>query len=245
MTGSKRFVTISCFHGEINGFHRTGTDALVAVDVIRATTTAVTAVALGWRCFPVPSIEAVARVQPKLDRPLLVGELGGHMPHGFDLTNSPAAIAKRTDVWRPIILLSTSGTRLVCAASGGVYLGCLRNHDALVQHLAAHHGNVTIAGVGTRGEFREEDALCCAWIAAGLIQAGYTVKDAATMDLITQWADRPADAFVGGKSTEYLRATNQLDDLQFILDHVNDLDWVAYRADDEVIRVSDAVATPG
>lgn len=244
MTGSKRFVTISCFHGEINGFSRTGTDALVAVDVIRATTTAVTAVALGRRCFPIPSIEAVARVQPKLERPLLVGELGGHMPHGFDLTNSPAAIAKRTDFWRPMILLSTSGTRLVCAARGGVYLGCLRNHDALVQYLAAHHDNVTIAGVGTRGEFREEDALCCAWIAAGLMNAGYDVRDAGTMDQINQWADRPADAFVGGKSTEYLRATNQLDDLKFILEHVNDLDWIAYCAAEEVIRVSDGAGTP-
>jgi hypothetical protein len=37
--------------------------------------------------------------------------------------------------------------------------------------------------------------------------------------------------------------TNQLDDLQFILDHVNDLDWVAYCGDEEVIRVSDRAAT--
>lgn len=239
MSDSKRFVTISCFHGEIDGFYRTGADALVAVDVIRSTTTAVTAVALGRRCFPVPSLEAMASVQTKLDRPLLVGELGGHMPHGFDLTNSPAGIAERTDVWRPMILLSTSGTRLVCAARDGVYLGCLRNYEALVQHLAQHHDDVMIAGAGTRGEFREEDVLCCAWIAAGLLKVGYKASDAATMALIDRWAERPADAFVGGKSTEYLRATNQLDDLQFILDHVNDLDWVAYRADDEIIRVSD------
>lgn len=243
MIGSKKLVTISCFHGEINGFHRTGRDALVAVDVIRATTTAVTAVALGRRCFPIPAIEAVARVQARLDRPLLVGELGGHMPHGFDLTNSPAAIADRTDVWRPMILLSTSGTRLVCAATGGVYLGCLRNQAALVQYLTEHHDNVTIAGVGTRGEFREEDALCCAWIAAGLLEAGYNVADADTMDIINRWAARPAQAFVGGKSTEYLRVTNQLADLQFILDHVDDLDWVAYCADEEVIRVAGSAGT--
>lgn len=243
MTAGKRFVEISCFHGEMNGFYAKGGDALVAVDVIRATTTAVTAVALGRKCFPVPSLEAAARVETKLERPLLVGELGGHMPHGFDVTNSPAAIAKRDDIVRPMILLSTSGTKLVCAASGDVYLGCLRNHDALARYLADHHENILIAGAGTRGEFREEDALCCAWIAAGLVNSGYEARNAQTLDLINRWADRPADAFVGGKSTEYLRATDQLEDLHFILEHVNDLDWIAYRAGEEVIRVSDGTET--
>src|SRR5205085_231772 len=111
MSPDKPSVTISCFQGDMNGFAGTGKDAIVAVDVIRATTTAVTAVALGRICFPVPSLEAAVRIEAKLERPLLVGELGGNMPHGFDLTNSPAALAKRTDVSRPMILLSSSGTK--------------------------------------------------------------------------------------------------------------------------------------
>src|SRR6202008_2293864 len=79
---------------------------VVAVDVIRATTTAVTAAAAGRRCFPVPSIEAALPVAAALPRPLLCGELGGNMPYGFDLTNSPAAVAARSDPERPLILLS-------------------------------------------------------------------------------------------------------------------------------------------
>lgn len=236
----QRFVTISCFHGEMDGFHATGEDALVAVDVIRATTTAVTAVALGRQCFPASSLESATLLETKLSKPLLVGELGGHMPHGFEITNSPAAVARRDDIERPMILLSTSGTKLVCAGKGDVYLGCLRNYNALVAYLASHHANVLIGGAGTRGEFREEDALCCAWLGAGLLNAGYEVRDAQTRDVIDQWAGRPVNAFVGGKSTEYLLETGQLDDLEFILDHIDDLDWVAYRAADEVIRMSDA-----
>ena len=54
--------------------------AVVAIDVIRATTTATTAVALGRRCFPVPSLEAAVPLAAQLDRPLLVGELGGTCP---------------------------------------------------------------------------------------------------------------------------------------------------------------------
>ncbi len=83
--------------------------AIVAIDVIRATTTAITAASLGRRCFPVPSIEAAVPLAARLERPLLVGELGGNMPYGFDLTNSPAQIAERSDVERPMILLSSSG----------------------------------------------------------------------------------------------------------------------------------------
>jgi len=56
--------------------------AVVAVDVIRATTTAVTAVSLGWRCFPTPSLEAVGPLAARLDNPLLAGRWAGICPTG-------------------------------------------------------------------------------------------------------------------------------------------------------------------
>ena len=69
--------------------------AVVSIDILRATTTAATAVALGRRCYPVPSIEAALPLAARLSEPLLVGELGGNMPFGFDLTNSPFEVAAR------------------------------------------------------------------------------------------------------------------------------------------------------
>src|SRR2546423_10649354 len=104
-------VVIDCFP-ERAGDYWEG-HAIVAVDVIRATTTAITAVDRGWRCFPVPSLEVAVPLAARLERPLLAGELGGSVPYGFDLNNSPAAIASLEDVSRPLILLSTSGTRLL------------------------------------------------------------------------------------------------------------------------------------
>src|SRR5947209_7702908 len=93
--------------------------AVVAVDVIRATTTAVTALATGRRCRPVPSLEAACRDSRALPDALLAGELGGEVPPGFDMDNSPAAVAERRDVERPIVLLSTSGTRLLSGGAPG------------------------------------------------------------------------------------------------------------------------------
>src|SRR5437879_12279835 len=88
-----------------------GDYAIVAVDVIRATTTAVTCVALGRKCYPVCSAEEAALLATDLDDPLLVGEVGGFMPDSFDLNNSPVELESRTDSSRPMIHLSTSGTR--------------------------------------------------------------------------------------------------------------------------------------
>ena len=50
-----------------------------------------------------------------------------------------------------------------------MYVACLRNYSALIAYLAAHHPMVAVIGAGSRGEFREEDQLCCAWIAEGLL----------------------------------------------------------------------------
>lgn len=219
--------------------------AIVAVDVIRATTTAVTAAASKRRCFPVPSVEEAAALTESLDDPLLVGELGGNMPYGFHLTNSPAALALRSDVTRPMILLSTSGTRVLHEARGhaAVYAACLRNYTAQVRFLAAHHPKVAVIGAGTRGEFREEDQMCCAWIAEGLMRAGYGADDELTPELVERWSGAPVDAFLDSSSVRYLASTDQLADLTFILDHVDDVDAVFALKNGEILgdHASDAV----
>jgi 2-phosphosulfolactate phosphatase len=222
-----RTVTVDCFPESLARY-RDGY-AIVAVDVIRATTTAVTGVVLNRRCFPTPSIEVAVPLAARLDNPLLVGELGGNMPYGFHLTNSPAALALREDVSRPMILLSTAGTKVLCAAGEGrtaVYAACLRNYTAQVRCLAARHSKVAVIGAGTRGEFREEDQICCAWIAERLIDAGYRPGNEQTEQLVERWSSAPLEAFLGSKSVEYLTNTGQLRDLDFILEHIDDIDAV-------------------
>jgi 2-phosphosulfolactate phosphatase len=232
----EKTVTIDCFPESLSRY-RDGY-AIVAVDVIRATTTAVTGVSLNRRCFPTPSLKASLALAAKLDNPLLVGELGGNMPFGFDLTNSPAAVALQLDIARPMVLLSTSGTKVLCAAEGcaTVYAACLRNYTAQVRFLAARHAKVAIIGAGTRGEFREEDQMCCAWIAEGLVNAGYTC-DEQTAKLMKRWSGVPVDAFLGSKSVEYLTRSGQMSDLHFILEHIDDVNAVFALKNNEITSV--------
>src|SRR5438093_8510669 len=92
--------------------------AVVVLDVIRASTTAVTALVQGRRVFPVASLQEAGVVAGRLTKPLLAGELQGERPPGFEETNSPAAIAARTDIERPLVLLSSSGTKAMTEARG-------------------------------------------------------------------------------------------------------------------------------
>jgi 2-phosphosulfolactate phosphatase len=212
--------------------------AVVAVDILRATTTAVTIAWSGRRCLPVGSLEEARDTASRLHRPLLVGELGGDLPEGFDLQNSPTALESLNELERPVVLLSSSGTRIFgeAAAAAAVYAACLRNLTAQVAHLAAHHPRVAMIGAGAKGEFRREDQLGCAWMAAGLIEAGYHA-DGETLETIERWRDAPVEACAGGRSAEYLRRTDQLDDLDFVLSRVDDVDAVFVFADGELQRM--------
>src|SRR5215469_7813543 len=131
--------------------------AIVAVDVVRATTTAITAVAAGRRCFIAPTMELAFDLSRQLGNALLAGEQGGTMPPGFDLNNSPVDLLARTDLERPVILLSSSGTRLCHHASkcsDAVFLACLRNYSSLARHLERQNfRHVAVIGAGSRGEF--------------------------------------------------------------------------------------------
>ena len=236
---SHRRVLIDCyetgFRGPWQGW------AVVAVDVIRATTTILTSVAQGRRCFPAESLEAAVCLSARLPDPLLVGELGGNMPYGFHLTNSPALLSQRTDAQRPMLLLSTSGTALIGSAreAAVVYAACLRNYSAQAQYLIGRHEQVALIGAGSRREFREEDQLCCAWIGAALVAAGYEPLGR-TAEVIERWRGAPRQTILNGNSARYLMDTGQQRDLEFILDHIDDLDCVAVLEGDEFVsRPSD------
>jgi 2-phosphosulfolactate phosphatase len=232
----KPSVIIDCFPSAVANY-REGY-ALVTVDVIRATTVAVTAVASGRRCFTADSLDSARQIAASLAHPLLVGELGGDLPDDFDMNNSPADLALRTDLDRPMVLLSSSGTKLMSEAArceGPTYVACFRNHLAVARHLAGRHRRVAIIGAGSREEFREEDQMCCAWIAEELVRSGYQAEDQPTAEIIERWSGLPPSACYESNSVAYLRRSGQLRDLDFILDHVHDLDMVFTISRDEIV----------
>lgn len=219
----KKSVAIDCLPESVSRYQAGW--AVVAVDVIRATTTAITAVAAGRRCLPAPNIKAALALARELKDPVLAGESGGTIPVGFEMDNSPAQLAGRTDTHRPLVLVSSSGTKVIHEAAGceATYLSCFRNYSVLAGYLTERHPRVAVIGAGSKGEFREEDQICCAWIAAGLMRNGYSPEDTSTASIVSRWRDAPAEACLCSNSVDFLKRTGRANDLDFILAHIDDL----------------------
>ena len=234
----KGTVVIDCFPESAERYR--DRYAIVVVDVIRATTVATTAVSMGRRVFPAKTTDEACVIAATLNDPLLVGELGGNKPYGFHMTNSPVEIAAREDVHRPMVLVSSSGTQLLLNAVGSeaIYLACFRNVSAVARHIGGRHERIAVLGAGSRGQFRREDQIGCAWVAEKLVEAGYLSETQKTSDLVSRWHNASADEIRGGKSAEYLNRSGQLQDLEFILDHIDDLDTVPSLVNGELISVS-------
>jgi 2-phosphosulfolactate phosphatase len=222
--------------------------AVVAVDVIRTTTMAMTAVAIGRRCYLADSIEGAFRLARTLDQPLLAGEMNGEMPAGFHMNNSPAELAQRDDVSRPLIILSSSGTPLIMNARDcdAIHLASFRNSSSLGLHLVReNYARIAILGAGSRGEFREEDQICCAWIGGHLFRAGYVAENETTVEILNRWANaKPADCLIS-RSVDYLRRTGQLSDLRFILENIDDIDNDIIVQNDEVVMIGSNITRDG
>jgi 2-phosphosulfolactate phosphatase len=235
---SRKSVAIDCLSEIVQPFSEGC--AVVVIDVIRSITVAATAVESGRRCFFAPSIDAAFLLAKRFDNPLLVGEMGGSMPYGFDMNNSPVEIEIRKEISRPAIMVSSSGIPLLHSLRdcNSVYVACLRNYGATIKHLAELYSRVVVLGAPTRGEFREEDQLCCAWIAYGLMKAGFVPEDNKTAEIVNLWKDKPVTVCGEGKSAEYLRRSGQIKDLDFILRHVNDLKSALSVKNDEIVKAT-------
>ena len=232
-----KVVTIDCLTESSKQYGK-GTAAVV-IDVIRSVTVAATVLESGMRCFFSPTVEAAVLLEQKLHNPLLMGEVGGNMPYGFDLKNSPVDIRKYPDKSKQVILVSTSGIPLLYSLRNcsSLYVACLRNCNATVNHLAGLYNRVELLGAPTRGEFREEDKLCCSWIASGLMKHGFTCEDAKTQQLVNTWKSRSVKVCAQGNSAKYLIETRQKRDLNFVLKHVNDFDFALMCKGDENVKI--------
>jgi 2-phosphosulfolactate phosphatase len=141
----------------------------VVIDVLRASTTLVTALAnTASRIRPVPAVaEALALAEATgAGRPLLGGERGGLRIAGFDLGNSPLEYSPATVAGREIIVTTTNGTAALeaCLAADEVLVGAIVNRTAvarLARDLARQRGatDIHLVCAGTDGHVTEEDLL--------------------------------------------------------------------------------------
>ncbi len=149
---------------------------VAVIDVLRATSTIVTALGNGAAgIVPVREPEEAVVVMRRLgrDRTLLCGERDSVLIAGFDLDNSPSSYTRERIEGKTLILTTTNGTRALLEAARGnptVYCAALLNRAAIVDRLAAAEGDARLLCAGSQGELSFEDTLCAGAIVDALLR---------------------------------------------------------------------------
>lgn len=139
---------------------------IVVIDVLRATTTVVAAIANGAKAVvPASTAEEAVRMTANLERDgfLLAGERRLLRIEGFALGNSPREMTPDAVAGKTIYLATTNGTPALVAAQGGepVLVGAAVNFSALVQRARerfAATGDLAVVCAGRDRQFALEDA---------------------------------------------------------------------------------------
>jgi 2-phosphosulfolactate phosphatase len=136
----------------------------VVIDVLRATTTIVHALAAGCTavrpCAEVEEARALAR-QLTTGPVLLGGERGGRPIDGFDLGNSPGEYTPTLCRGATLVMTTTNGTRalLRAAEADRVLVAAFVNFSAVCEQLRRDPRPVHIVCAGSAGEVTLEDAM--------------------------------------------------------------------------------------
>ena len=160
----------------------------VVIDVIRATTTMVEALANGARAIiPTASTEEAVKLSSSLGRKdtLLCGERKGLKVQGFDLGNSPAEFTATVVAGKQLVMSTTNGTRAFLAVedSSRVLAASFLNLSAVVEAVGNEDG-LLIACAGKEDRFSLDDALCAGHLIRRLVDlesADFMLNDAARM----------------------------------------------------------------
>jgi 2-phosphosulfolactate phosphatase len=143
----------------------------IVVDVIRASSSIVQALAAGYeRVLCCREIEEAKAMRVALgDRAVVGGERTGVVVEGFDVGASPREFAQGPRA-PTLILSTTNGTTAILTAAARcetVLVGSLLNLSALVA-AAAPGGDVAVYCAGFKGGFALDDAYCAGRIVAEL-----------------------------------------------------------------------------
>jgi len=138
---------------------------VVIIDVLRASSTIVTALANGCRGFiPILSPDRAKKKAEQFDkeRVLLGGEREGTKIEGFDLGNSPREYKRETVKDKIIIFSTTNGVKTLEMVKGAyrIIIGSFLNLQAVCNYCANYKGDISIICAGKEGKFSLEDAAC-------------------------------------------------------------------------------------
>lgn len=136
----------------------------VVIDILRATTTMVHALAAGCDaiipCIEIDEARRVAAALPE-GTAVLAGERQGLPIQGFDLGNSPGSCTPEACTGKTVVMTTTNGTRAILASleAERVLVAAFVNRKATLEALKLAPGPIHLVCAGTDGQVSLEDAM--------------------------------------------------------------------------------------
>lgn len=156
--------------------------SIVVIDVLRATSVMVSAIANGVKeIIPVLSIEEAFDLKEIHPEYLLAGERNALKVDGFDLGNSPLEVSRDKVEERTLVMSTTNGTATIKASDIGepIFILSYRNRKAIAKHLKSLGKDVVIVCSGTNEAVSNDDVFC----------AGALIDDLMSLDTEVSLSD--------------------------------------------------------
>ncbi|MBB73401.1 MAG: 2-phosphosulfolactate phosphatase [Planctomycetaceae bacterium] len=161
-----------------------GGSTVVVIDVLRASTTIISALAAGASSVrPCREVSEALRIADQLEPPVVLGgERNGVPITGFHLGNSPSEYTREVVGGRNIVFTTTNGTLAMesCRIADRVLVGAFANQSAIVEFLATQT-QVDLVCAGTHGEVTREDVLFAGAVVARLSRSKTIMNDASRL----------------------------------------------------------------
>jgi len=144
------------------------TGTVIVIDVLRAFSTAAYAFQVGAESINlVSTVDEALSLKKKIPNSLVMGEVGGLPPHGFDFGNSPTQILEQNLKGKHLIQRTGSGTQGVVRSvnAGAMLAASFVVAHATVGYISGLYAElVTFVITGTQQD--EEDLACAEYLEA-------------------------------------------------------------------------------
>jgi 2-phosphosulfolactate phosphatase len=150
----------------------------VVIDVLRATTTIVTALHNGAKeIIPVSSIEFAMKISGG-GQMLLGGERNAEKIDGFTFGNSPFEYTEVAVKGKSIILFTTNGSKALVRAkfSANLFVASFNNAQSVVNKVLKTKENLEILCSGNNGMYCLEDSVCAGMMINQILEVNENIE---------------------------------------------------------------------
>ncbi len=197
---------------------------VVVIDVLRASTTIVTALQNGAKeIVPVATVEFGVKISGGMfgGQTLLGGERNTRKVEGFALGNSPLEYTPEIVSGKTIILYTTNGSRAIVKAkfAENLYIGSYLNLDAVAEQLIKTGSDFEILCAGKSNTFSLEDSVCAGRLIRKVLDKNHelTLTDTAkvTVSLDESFGKDPLEMLKETEHGKLLLQNGFEDDLKY------------------------------